>query len=230
MGRPVVRAEAFTSPPQHGYRDNPADMKNQTDWALAMGINDFIIHTYQHQPLGLDGPRPGMAMGPHGIHWHRNQTFWPMVGPYHDYIARCGQMLRQGVSVADILYLTPEGAPHIFLAPEDAMSDGGLAAGQERVMDSTPSVRESSSAALQVRDGMIVFDGGSSYRVLVLPLVETMTPELLEKIRTLVREGATVIGTPPGKSPSLVGFPQCDERVKSLAAEVWGGAAEPAAE
>ena len=53
--------------------------------------------------------------------------------------------------------------------------------------------------------------GGSSYRVLVLPLVETMTPELLAKIGELVRAGLTVIGTPPVKSPSLVGFPQCDE-------------------
>ncbi|MBM4088511.1 MAG: glycosyl hydrolase [Planctomycetes bacterium] len=229
MGRPVVRAEAFTSMPQHGYRDNPADMKSQTDWALAMGINDFIIHTYQHQPLGLDGPRPGLAMGPHGIHWHRNQTFWPLVAPYHDYMARCGQMLRQGVSVADILYLTPEGAPHIFLAPEDAMSDGGLLRDKKGHGFDAVSPRILISRA-SVRDGMIAFDGGTSYRVLVMPLVETMTPELLGKIRILIRDGASVIGTPPGRSPSLAGFPQCDERVKSLANEVWGGVTEPAAE
>jgi hypothetical protein len=64
--------------------------------------------------------------------------------------------------------------------------------------------------------------------VLVLPLVETMTPELLAKIGELVRTGLDVIGTPPVKSPSLVGFPQCDEQVKSLAAGLWGGSELPA--
>lgn len=227
MGRPVVRAEAFTSPAQHGYGDNPADMKNQTDWALAVGINDFMFHTYQHQPLGLDGPKPGMAMGPHGIHWQRNQTFWPMVGPYHDYIARCGQMLRQGVSVADILYLTPEGAPHIFLPPEDAMTDAGLLRDKKEHGFDVVSPRILLERA-KVANGRIDFAGGSSYRVLVLPLVETMTPDLLAKIGELVRAGLTVIGAPPVKSPSLVGFPQCDARVKSLAADLWGGSEAPA--
>jgi hypothetical protein len=227
MGRPVVRAEAFTSPDKHGYGDNPAGMKSQTDWAFAAGINDIIFHTYQHQPLGLAGPKPGMAMGPHGIHWQRHQTFWPMVGPYHDYIARCGQMLRQGVSVADILYLTPEGAPHIFLPPEDAMTDAGLLRDKKEHGFDAVSPRILMDRAT-VKNGSLSFTGGSSYRVLVLPLVETMTPELLAKIGELVRTGLDVIGTPPVKSPSLVGFPQCDEKVKSLAADLWGGGQAPA--
>ena len=222
MGRPVVRAEAFTSAGKHGYGDNPADMKNQTDWALAMGINDFIIHTYQHQPLGLDGPKPGMAMGPHGIHWQRNQTFWPMVGPYHDYMARCGQLLRQGVSVADILYLAPEGAPHIFLPPDDAMLGTGLL--REKKNHGFDAVSAAIlMARAKVKDGRIAFPEASSYRVLVLPLRETMTPELLAKIEQLVRDGATVIGVPPRKSPSLSGHPRCDEQVRALAAKLWGG-------
>lgn len=226
MGRPVVRAEAFTSNPKHGYGDNPADMKNQTDWALAIGINDFIFHTYQHQPLGLDGPKPGMAMGPHGIHWHRNQPFWPMVGPYHDYIARCGHLLRQGVSVADILYLAPEGAPHIFMPPEDAMLGEGLF--REKKGHGFDAVSPGIlMARAKAEGGRIAFPEGSSYRVLVLPAGATTTPELLAKIGQLLRDGITAIGTPPVKSPSLSGFPGCDEQVASLAREIWGGAQAP---
>jgi hypothetical protein len=150
-----------------------------------------------------------------------------MVGPYHDYIARCGQMLRQGVSVADILYLTTEGAPHIFLPPEDAMTDAGLLRDKKEHGFDAVSPRILLERA-QVANGRISFAGGSSYRVLVLPLAETMTPELLAKIGELIRAGAVVIGTPPVKSPSLVGFPHCDERVKSLAADLWGSGAAPA--
>lgn len=222
MGKPIVRGEAFTSV-GGVFGVSPRDMKNQSNWAFAMGINDFIFHTFQHQPLGREGPRPGMTMGGHGIHWHRNQTFWPMVGSYHEYVARCGQLLRQGVSVSDVLYLTPEGAPHIFLAPEGALDASrdkhayGFDAVSPRIL----------MQRAKVKDGRISFDQGTSYRLMVLPKVETMTPELLEKITELVKAGASIHGTPPVASPSLIGFPDCDNRVQKLADALWGKDSEP---
>ena len=75
---------------------------------------------------------------------------------------------------------------------------------------------------MSVKDGRIVLPDGMSYRVLVLPQVETMTPRLLRKIRELVEAGATVVGAPPKKSPSLQDYPECDEEVAALAAELWG--------
>ena len=45
-----------------------------------------------------------------------------------------------------------------------------------------------------------------SYRMLVLPQVETMTPRLLRKIRDLVEAGATVVGAPPVKIAQLAGL------------------------
>jgi len=222
MGRPVVRAEAFTSG-GGVYGVSPGDMKDQSNWALAMGINEFMFHTFQHQPLGKDGPRPGMMMGHHGIAWHRNQTFWPLVGTYHDYLARCGHMLRQGVNVSDVLYLVAEGAPHIFLAPEgalDATHDKhayGFDAVSPRIL----------MQRAKVKDGRISFDSASSYRLMVLPKVETMTPELLERITELVKAGASIQGVPPAASPSLIGFPECDARVTQLAEALWGKTPEP---
>jgi len=222
MGKPVVRAEAFTSG-GGVFGVSPGDMKDQSNWAFAMGINEFIFHTFQHQPLGKEGPRPGMTMGGHGIHWHRNQTFWPMVGAYHEYVARCGQILRQGVSVADVLYLTPEGAPHIFLAPEGAL-DGNMDKHSYGFDAVSPRILMQRA---EVKDGRISFDRGTSYRLMVLPRVETMTPELLENITELVKAGATIYGTPPVASPSLIGFPDCDTRVQKLAETLWGKDAEP---
>jgi hypothetical protein len=121
MGAPVVQAEAFTGDPDEAWKQYPASMKNQGDWAFAAGINRFFYHTFQHQPLA-PGLKPGMTMGPYGVHWDRNQTFWPMVEAYHRYVARCQHVLQQGRTVADILYLTPEGAPHVFTPPASAMA------------------------------------------------------------------------------------------------------------
>jgi hypothetical protein len=227
MGRPVVRAEAFTTPGGVGYKHSPAELKNQTDWAFCMGINEIIFHTFQHQPLGLEGPKPGMAMGPYGLQWHRNQTFWPLVGTYHDYLARCGQLLRQGVSVTDILYLTPEGAPHIFEPPEDAVTGTGILREKKDYHFDVVSPLILMKQAT-VEKGRIAFENGSSYRVLVLPLIETMTPQLLKTLEGLVRKGATIQGLPPQKSPSLSDYPKCDTQVVELAQELWGKGALPA--
>jgi hypothetical protein len=80
----------------------------------------------------------------------------------------------------------------------------------------------------KVNDGKIEFPGGGSYRLMVLPQVETMTPELLTKIKSLISDGAIVIGNPPVKSPSLVNYPGCDDQIKKLASDIWGTNKMPA--
>ena len=75
---------------------------------------------------------------------------------------------------------------------------------------------------MRVRDGRLVLPDGMSYRLLVLPPGETMTPVLLAKIKELVEAGATVVGPRPGRSPSLSDYPGCDRQVERLAARLWG--------
>lgn len=48
-------------------------------------------------------------------------------------------------------------------------------------------------------------------------------PELLAKLRALVREGGVLLGPAPQRSPSLEGYPDADARVRRMAAELWGG-------
>ncbi len=76
---------------------------------------------------------------------------------------------------------------------------------------------------LTVKDGKLVLPDGMSYRLLVLPPLKTITPELLEKIGSLVEQGANILGPQPERSPSLKNFPKADEKVKQLASEIWGG-------
>ncbi len=225
MGRPIVSAEAFTS--VGGLDAYPWSLKNQGDWAFCVGINRFVFHTFAHQALG-DAYKPGMAFGPYGVHWHRNQPWWPMVSAYHLYLTRCSELLRQGVAVSDVLYLTPEGTPHIFMPPPGALGGSGALADKKGYgFDGcSPKIL---MARAEVKDGRIAFPGASSYRLMVLPQVETMTPELLAKIRDLVKAGATIVGTPPLKSPSLSGYPLCDSEVQALARDLWGSLDAPKA-
>jgi hypothetical protein len=62
-----------------------------------------------------------------------------------------------------------------------------------------------------------------SYSVLVLPKTTKMTAPVAQKLRELVQAGATVIGPKPLSDPGLKNHPQCDEDVKKIGEELWGG-------
>ena len=220
-GQPVVGSEAFTGRGNFSWTRHPGSMKNQADWALAAGVNRLTFHRYQHQPW--TNRVPGLTMGPYGTQYERTQTWWNMSGTWHEYLARCQYLLRQGLPVADILYLTPEGAPNVFRPPASAL-DGSKTMPDRKGYNFDGIDAQTLIERVKVRGGKLVLPDGMSYRVLMLPEIETMTPELLAKIHDLVKAGATVIGSRPQKSPSLVNYPQCDAKVKRLADEIWGDA------
>jgi hypothetical protein len=220
-GQAVVGAESFTGGGDIPWVHYPGSMKNQADWAFAAGINRLTFHRYQHEPW--TNRAPGLTMGNIGTQYERTQTWWELSGAWHEYLARCQYLLRQGLPVADILYLTPEGAPNVFRPPLSALAGSAIMPDRKGYnfdgIDAATLIHR-----VRARGGQLVLPDGMSYRLLVLPEMETMTPELLGKIRDLVKAGATVIGSPPQKSPSLVDYPRCDAEVKRLAAEIWGDA------
>lgn len=210
-GKPIVGAEAFTAGDGEKWLYHPGSIKAMGDWAFAAGINRFVFHRYALQPWR--DRRPGMSMGPWGLHYERTQTWWENSADWHRYLARCQYLLQQGLPVVDFLYLAPEGAPRSYAPPPSALSGGYKAD-----VCSPEALIERAS----VRDGRIVFPDGMSYRVLVLPGVQVMSPKLLGKVADLARAGATVVGTPPMVAPGLSGWPLSSQRVRSIAEELWG--------
>ena len=208
-GKRIVGAEAFTAADQEKWLEHPAAIKALGDRAFCEGINRFVFHRYALQPWREDR-RPGMTMGPWGQHYERTQTWWDWTAGWHEYLARCQFMLRQGRFVADICYLQAEASPQ------------GLGGHDRNGYDWDDCPAEVVLTRMSVKDGRLVLPDGMSYRVLVLPDSRTMTPALLRKIKELVQTGATVVGPRPVKSPSLSGYPQCDEEVKRLCDELWG--------
>ncbi|PKA97850.1 alpha-L-rhamnosidase-like protein [Flavobacteriaceae bacterium MAR_2009_75] len=57
--------------------------------------------------------------------------------------------------------------------------------------------------------------------MMVLPSLNTMRPDLLEKIESLIRKGGKVYGSHPEKSPSLQNYPESDNKVENLAQKIW---------
>ncbi|MBN2211464.1 MAG: hypothetical protein JW709_08735 [Sedimentisphaerales bacterium] len=227
-GKRIVGAEAFTSIDTERWLSYPGSIKPLGDWAFCQGINRFVFHRYAMQPwLNV---KPGMSMGPWGLHYERTQTWWEMSKAWHTYLARCQQMLRQGLFVADVCYLMPEGMPQSLAYQNSFLETPGYiyTLRERRGYNFDVCPAEALMTRMSVKDGRLVLPDGMSYRLLVLPASETITPELLNKVKELVEAGATVAGSRPVASPSLSDYPQCDVEVKKLAEKLFGQGDAPA--
>ncbi|MEX1118709.1 MAG: glycosyl hydrolase, partial [Terrimicrobiaceae bacterium] len=212
-GKPVVAAESFTANAEHGsWRDDPYSMKAFGDWMYCLGVNRFVFHSYVHQPW-LD-VKPGMKLGAHGSNINRANTWFGVSGEWMKYLARCQYMLQIGRTQADVAYFCGQGSPNLHRPGNPPLPRG-------YAYDSINADLLMNYA--KVENGRLVLKSGANYAVLVLtPEDPLMTPELLNKIKELVEEGLTVVGAPPASSPSLEGYPACDEEVKRLSQELWG--------
>ena len=224
-GKPILGAEAFTATDGERWLGHPGNIKDLGDWAFCEGVNRFVFHRYAMQPWTRPDRAPGMSMGPWGLHYERTQTWWEQSRAWHEYLARCQYLLQQGLFVADICYLQPEGAPRRFTPPSSAMI-GPYIRGGYNFDGCTPEVV---LTRMRVEDGRLVLPDGMSYRVLVLPQVDMMTPALLARIEELVEAGATVFApVRPEKAPGLSQFPDCDRQVHAQAVKLWGQGEPPA--
>ncbi len=216
-GKPIVGLETFTASNDEKWQSYPGTEKSLGDWAFCEGINRFVFHRYAMQPW-LDR-KPGMSMGPWGLHYERTETWWEQSKPWHDYVSRCQYLLRQGLFVADICYLSPEGALQ-FSAPKSITGEDQAPNRPGYNYDGCDA--QGVLTRMSVKDGRIVLPDGMSYRLLVLPDSPKMTPALAGKIEELVEAGATVVGPRPTSSPSLTGYPNADAELNKITSRVWG--------
>jgi len=221
-GKPITGAEAFTSTPdQAKWQHHPYSIKATGDAAFCEGINRFVLCFFTHQPW-LDRA-PGMTLGGWGFHYDRTETWWEQSKAWHDYLARCQYVLQSGLFAADICYLDVEDSPRH--APYRGQLQPPPPAGYE--YDICPA--EVLRTRMTVQDGLLVLPDGMSYRLLVLPPTEKMTPETLGKVCDLAKAGAVVVATTrPNRSPSLRNHPDCDQQVQAIARELFGDAESPA--
>ncbi|NRF37391.1 glycosyl hydrolase [Pedobacter foliorum] len=205
-GNSIVGAESFTS--FGGWLNHPATLKKRGDYVWSEGINRLIFHTYAHQPWNIG---PGVTFHMYGVEMSRLNTWWEQSYAYMNYLARSQFLLQQGKSSADVLVFTGESSPNDAVLRSDIKALGY----------DYDQIGPDQLAYLTAKNGKIYARNGLSYRMLILPETPWATPELLTKIKELVLAGAIVKGTKPTKSPSLNGYPACDEKVTRLADEIW---------
>jgi len=207
-GKRLVSAESYTSAGL-AFQRYPAMLKKRGDWSYTEGINQVILHLYIHQPY--EEKNPGINAW-FGTEFNRKNTWFRQSKNWIDYQRRCMFMLRRGLAVNDICYFIGEDVPKMT-----GVRIPGLPHGYSYDYINAEVIL----TRLTVKDGNLVLPDGMSYKLMVLPPLETMRPELLRKIKHLVDMGATIYGPRPSRSPSLQNYPAADEEVKSIATGLW---------
>lgn len=211
-GKKQVFAEAFTA--GFNFRQYPAIMKSRGDLMFCHGINQLVQHVYIHQPR--EDMVPGVTAW-FGMSYQRHNTWFEQSRAWNEYLQRCHVLLQEGVPVSDVCYYIGEDAPKMtgILEPE-------LPEGYDFDFINADVILN----RLSVKDGLLTLPEGKTYRLLVLPPLQTMRPDVLRKTRELLTKGANIYGPPPSRSPSMKDYPEADREVIAMARELWGASAE----
>ncbi|MFC4197851.1 glycosyl hydrolase [Pedobacter jamesrossensis] len=208
-GNNRVFAESYTAGGLP-YQRYPGYLKKRGDWSFTEGINHVLLHVYIHQPY--EDKDPGMNAW-FGTEFNRKNTWFEQSKTWIDYQRRSMFMLQQGKPVNDICYFIGEDAPKLA-----GGRDPEIPAGYSYDYINADVILNK----MTVKDGKLTLPDGMSYSMMVLPPLTTMTPELLQKIKELVIGGGIILGPKPSKSPSLRNYPNADQKVRTLADELWG--------
>jgi hypothetical protein len=207
-GKTKVSAESYTAGDQP-YKRYPYVMKQRGDRFFTEGINNTLLHVFIEQPS--DDKVPGINAN-FGNEFNRHNTWFSYMNLFTMYLKRTNFMLQQGKYVADVAYFIGEDAPKMT-----GVTDPALPAGYSYDYINAEVI----NTRVKVIDGRLVLPDGMSYKMLVLPKLKTIRPDLLAKIKDLIEQGAVVMGPAPERSPSLANFPEADNKVKRLVAEIW---------
>ena len=209
-GKKIVDAESFTS--WRHLQDGPYFYKLLADKAMSEGLNHFTFHTFAHSPT--EAGLPGNYYHA-GTHINPNRVWWPMARPFIDYLSRCCYMLRKGLFVADVCYYYGDQAPNFVSAKGVDYFPG-------RGYDYDVTNSDVILNRMTVKNGRIVLPDGMSYAVLVLPEQSDMDIKVLRKLESLIKAGATMVGSKPTHTGTLVDYPKRDSLVAKLANKIWG--------
>ncbi len=218
-GKPITSTETWTWLHSPAFRATPLDMKAEADRHFIEGINQLVGHGWPYSPPSV--PEPGWRFYAAASFNDHNPWFqvMPDIGQY---LQRISYLLRQGKPLNDIAVYVPTDDAWARLAPGKAVLD--------EVVDSLLGP----SLIPQVLNGGYNFDFiddraiasvGVPYKALILPNVERMPLETLQRLQEYTQKGGVLLAT---KAAPSLGTGLLEERtetakVSALSQELFGG-------
>ena len=113
-GKNIIQAEAFTTL-RMDWSEHPGSLKIVGDRNFALGINKMVLHVFTHNPW--TDKKPGMTLGPIGLYFQRDQTWFRQSKVWIEYLTRCQALLQLGKPVVDIAVFTGGEVPRRSVLP-----------------------------------------------------------------------------------------------------------------
>lgn len=182
-GKHVASGEAFTDAT---FKHSLADIKHLYDYALAFGINEFVVCAVAYQPWVRQGSEPPYINTANGRQYvlHRLNTLWPMSRPFWDYQARGAWLMRQGKPVADVCIYLGDEIPMRTLAHRLPPLPQGY--------DFDACTTDALLHRLKAEGGRLTLPDGVGYGMLVLPPDGQLPAAARQQVEAFRRQGVPV--------------------------------------
>ena len=206
MGKPLTSSETFTWLTEH-FRTSLSQMKPDMDLMFCAGVNHLLFHGTTYSPR--EAAWPGWKFYA-AIDMSPTNSIWRDAPFMMQYIERCQSFLQMGQPDNDFLVYAPfthawhkgkrDGtlfADKLLTFPIDNLS--------QKLPDLTKCVTQIEAAGfdcdyisdrllLNVRceDGMLVTEGGTRYKALVVPVADYMPTDVRAHLEALASQGASI--------------------------------------
>lgn len=231
FGRGQISCESFTWLRFPMFRVTLEQMKAAADAIYLDGINQVNYHGV---PLSPDWAEPPGFSFYASTFVGRGNPWWQYVRHLSDYLRRGNFLLQQGEPVVDVAVYTPVEdvwanayGPWSDLAGgiEQRMNENGSAAMLESLRNAGYDfdfVNARRLASARIAKGTLAV-GPMRYRAVILPSVEAIEPDVLDRLSEFCRAGGIVIasGRVPSRSPALRDAAAQTARVAALAREMF---------
>jgi len=208
--RPVSSSETWTWLHSPVFRATPLDLKAEADIHFLQGINQLIGHGWPYSAPGVE--YPGWRFYASGVFNDKN-PWWLVMPDLSKYLQRVSFMMRQGQPVNDIAVYLPNddgwaemkpGNPHLIEVLREHVGPDLMPAVFEAGYNLDFFDDDSFKSAGRIDKGSLLL-GKNSYRVVILPAVETIPLDSYQKFEEFVRSGGILIATrrTPGDAPGL---------------------------
>ena len=224
-GRPLISTEAYTFMHRERFLTTLEELKIASDMYLRNGATKFYNHGYSFSPERQAVPTRtvGFAafLNPQNILW----DYYPLLA---DYVARCSYVLRQGDFAPDIAVYSPlanQWTKDVLNARkwtrDFAWGDLGalvISNGYDFDLLNDDALQN----LVKIKDGKLLLRE-MSYKILLLPNIESLPLKTMQFIEKYVKEGGVVVALDrlPAYSTGLKDFQNNDKEVKKIVNEIF---------
>lgn len=231
-GRAVTSSETWTWLHSPAFRATPLDVKAEADRHFLQGINQLIGHGWPYTAEGVD--YPGWRFYAAGVFNEKN-PWWIVMPDIAAYLQRLSFLLRQGQPANDVAVYLPNddawaqltnGNPHMIEALRERLGANLIPRLLEAGYNFDVFDDDAFRQVGRVEGGSLAL-GGQRYKVVILPAVERIPADMLQRLDAFARGGGVVIATRrlPAEAPGFQATAGDHQQVSALSRRLFEGEA-----